>query len=78
MAKEQTTRLRPAVLREDTNTLAAIATPAPAYVPANAAYSLANLTTAQTAMTTALAAASTSEWAVHPKALESRKQVAAQ
>lgn len=92
MAKNQTARLRPAVLQEDKNTLAAIATLAPAYAPANAAYSLANLTTAQTAMTTAQAtevqkageaaaardAANANEWAFHNKVLEARKQVAAQ
>lgn len=92
MAKNQTTRLRPAILQEDKNTLAAIATLTPAYAPANAAYSVANLTTAQTAMTTAQAtevqkngeaaaardSANTNEWGFHNKMLEARKQVAAQ
>ena len=92
MAKNQTVRLKPAVLQEDKNTLAAIATLTPAYAPANAAYSVANLTTAQTAMTTAQAtevqkngeaaaardAANTNEWGFHNKMLEARKQVVAQ
>lgn len=92
MAKDQTTRLRPAVLQEDKNTLAAITTLTPAYAPANAAYSAANLTAAQTAMATAQAmevqkageaaaardAANASEWAFHNKVLEARKQVVAQ
>jgi hypothetical protein len=92
MAKNQTIRLKPAVLQEDKNTLAAIATLIPAYAPANAAYSVVNMTTAQTAMTTAQAtevqkageaaaardAANTNEWSFHNKVLEARKQVIAQ
>ncbi len=92
MAKNQTIRLKPAVLQEDKNTLAAIATLIPAYAPANAAYSVVNMTTAQTAMTTTQAtevqkageaaaardAANTNEWSFHNKVLEARKQVIAQ
>ena len=69
-----------------------IATLAPVYAPANAAYSLVNLQAALTGMTSTqntevqkqgeLAAArdtaNTNEWAFHNKALEAKKQVAAQ
>ncbi len=92
MAKDQTRRLKPAIVQEDKDAVAAIATLSPNYAPSNAAYSLANLTTAQTAMTTAQNtevqkkgefdaardAANAAEWALHNKVLEAKKQVAAQ
>ena len=43
MAKDQTKRLNPTVVQEDNNVVAAITTLSPAYAPANAAYSVANL-----------------------------------
>ncbi len=92
MAKDQTKRLKPAVLQEDKDVVAAVATLAPVYAPANAAYSLVNLQGAQTTMTTAQNTevqkqgeldaardtANTNEWAFHNKVLEAKKQVAAQ
>ena len=92
MAKDQNRRLKPAVVQEDKDVVAAIATLAPTYAPANAAYSLTNLQAAQTAMITsqntevqkkgdydaARDGANTSEWAFHNKVLEAKKQVAAQ
>jgi len=92
MAKDQNRRLNPKDVQDDKDVVAAIATLSPAYAPSNAAYSLANLTTAQTAMITAdnlevqktgeLAAArdgaNTAEWAFHNAVLEAKKQVAAQ
>ena len=72
--------------------VSAIAVLSPAYAPANSAYSLVNLQTAQTAMNTAQAtevqkqgeldaardAANTAEWAFHNKVLEAKNQVQAQ
>ena len=92
MAKDQTKRLEPKTIQEDKDVVAAITTLAPAYAPANAAYSLANLNTAQSGMATAQATevqkqgeadaardtANTAEWAFHNKVLEAKKQVAAQ
>ncbi|TSA40553.1 MAG: hypothetical protein D4R57_01625 [Verrucomicrobiales bacterium] len=92
MAKDQTRRLHPTLVQEDKDTVAAIATLLPVYAPANAAYSVANLQTAQTTMTTsqntevqkqgeldaARDTANTNEWAFHNKVLEAKKQVAAQ
>ena len=53
MAKDQTRRLNPKEVQDDKDVVSALATLAPVYAPANAAYSLVNLQTAQTAMTTA-------------------------
>jgi len=92
MAKDQTRRLNPTDVQADKDVLAALAALAPAYTPANAAYSLANLTTAQSAMTTAQTtevqkkgdyeaardAANAKEWTLHNAVLEAKKQVAAQ
>ena len=92
MAKDQTRRLLPTIVQEDKDTVAAIAALAPVYAPSNAAYSLVNLTAAQTAMTTAQNTevqkqgeldaardtANSNEWAFHNKVLEAKKQVAAQ
>ena len=92
MAKDQTKRIKPSTLQEDKDVVAALGTLSPAYTPSNTTYSLANLTTAQTAMTTAenlevqktgeLAAArdgaNSAEWAFHNAVLEAKKQVAAQ
>jgi hypothetical protein len=92
MAKDQTKRLKPAIVQEDKDVVAALAALTPPYAPANAQYSLVNLTTAQTAMTTAQTTevqkqgeldaardtANTTEWALHNQVLEAKKQVAAQ
>ena len=92
MAKDQNRRLNPTDVQADKEVVAALATLAPAYTPANALYSLANLTTAQTAMTTAQNTevqkkgdydaardgANTKEWAFHNAVLEAKKQVGAQ
>ena len=92
MAKDQTKRLQPSILKADKDAVAAIATLSPAYAPANTAYSLANLQTAQTSMTTAQATevqkeadamaardtANTKEWAFHNAVLEAKRQVQAQ
>ncbi len=92
MAKDQTRRLNPIVVQEDKDVVAAIATLAPAYAPANAAYSLLNLQAASTTMAsaqntevqkqgeldTARDTANTNEWTFHNKVLEAKKQVMAQ
>ena len=92
MAKDQTKRLKAVIVQEDKDVVAAIATLSPAYAPANAAYTLANLNTAQTAMTTAQNTevqkkgeydaardgANAKEWLFHNAVLEAKKQVAAQ
>lgn len=92
MAKDQTKRIKPSVLQEDKDSVAAIATLAPAYTPANAAFALATLQTALTTMTTAQNTevqkqadadaarddACAKEWAFHNAVLEARKQVIAQ
>lgn len=72
--------------------VAALQTLAPVYAPANTAYTIANLMTAQGAMTTAQGvevqkvgeaeaardAANTKEWTYHNLVLEAKKQVIAQ
>jgi len=92
MAKDQTRRLNPKELQDDKNAVAAIATMVPAYAPANAAYSQANLASALAAMTgsqslevqkiadaeAARDAANAKEWAFHNAVLEAKKQVMAQ
>ena len=92
MAKDQTKRLKPAVIKADKDMVAALGTLAPVYAPANTAYTLANLQAGLAAMTTAQNtevqkqgeldaardAANTNEWAFHNKVLEAKKQVAAQ
>ena len=92
MAKDQTVRNKPAVIQQDKDVLAAIATLTPAYAPADAQYSAANLTAAQTAMISsqntevqkegeAAAArdtANAAEWTFHNKIQGAKKQVIAQ
>jgi len=92
MAKDQTRRLKPTIIQQDKDTLAAIKTLTPAYAPADAQYSTANLTTAETAMITsqetevqkdgeadaARDAANAAEWAFHNRIQAAKTQVAAQ
>ena len=92
MAKDQTKRIKPTIIQQDKDTLAAIKTLTPAYAPSDAQYSAANLTTAETAMTTsqetevqkegeAAAArdtANTAEWAFHNRIQGAKTQVIAQ
>ena len=92
MAKDQTVRIKPSILQEDKDVVAAIGTLVPAYTPANAAYSPVNLSNALAAMTAsqnvevqkiadaeaARDGANAKEWAFHNAVLEAKKQVLAQ
>jgi hypothetical protein len=92
MAKDQTRRLKPSIIQEDKDVLAAIVTLSPTYAPSDAQYSAANLNTSKTAMNTAedvevqkeadaaaaRDAANAAEWAFHNKILGAKAQVMAQ
>ena len=92
MAKDQNRRLNQKEIQSDKDVVAALVTLVPAYTPSNGLYSLANLQSAQTAMTTAQElevqkkgeydaardGANAKEWAYHNAVLEAKKQVSAQ
>lgn len=91
MAKDQTRRIKPSVLQDDRDALAAIKA-FTNYAPANTEYALAKLETKATAMNTARETeaqkrdeadaarddATTAEWAFHNYILAAKKQVLAQ
>ncbi len=93
MAKDQTKRIRPGILKEDRDALSAIkGYAAPVYKPANDNYTLEKLVAIQAAMVTARElevqaqaaadaardAAVAKEWAFHNAMLEAKTQVKAQ
>src|SRR5216684_96729 len=91
MAKNQTTRLKPSLIQADRDSLSALQATA-GYAPANPAYALTAITTAQTALNSAQqtevqanAAAAAArddavarEWAFHNLILGAKDQVLAQ
>jgi hypothetical protein len=91
MAKDETKRIKPSILEEDKDSFAGLKT-IPNYQPANAAYSVTNITAAETEMLTAqetlaqaeaaLATArdnaTAAEWKYHNLILGSKDQVVAQ
>ena len=92
MAKDQTKRLAPPIIQQDTDTLSGIKGLAPAYAPSDAQYAVTLLTAAQKAMTdaqeaevqadgvakTARDAANAAEWAFHNIIQGAKVQVGAQ
>ena len=92
MAKNQTKRLSPKILKQDADALAAIKTLTPTYAPSDARYAVTPLNTAQTSMGTAQGvevtkkgefeaardAANAAEWALHNLILGAKDQVKAQ
>jgi hypothetical protein len=92
MAKDQTKRLKPSILKQDNDTFAGIKGLKPTYAPSDAQYAVTLLTTAQTAITTAHEtevqaegvaksardAANAAEWAFHNLIQGAKTQVSAQ